>query len=70
MPAPNGGLSVTVGDERLDAYTLSLGRAGVAVRRLELVVSPLEATFFALTNEEGEEGVPNRGLEQSAMAAR
>ena len=30
---------------------LELGRAGVAVRRLELLVSPLESMFFALTGE-------------------
>jgi len=27
---------------------LALGAAGIAVRRLELLVSPLEAMFFAL----------------------
>jgi ABC-2 type transport system ATP-binding protein len=36
---------------RLDAYVLDLGRADVAVRRLELVVSPLESMFFALTGD-------------------
>jgi ABC-2 type transport system ATP-binding protein len=51
MPAPNGGLSLTIDDEGLDAYMLALGRADVAVRRLELVVSPLESMFFALTAE-------------------
>ncbi len=52
MPAPNGGLSVTADDEHLDTYTLALGREGVAIRRLELVVSPLESMFFALTGED------------------
>jgi ABC-2 type transport system ATP-binding protein len=36
---------------RVDPYVLDLGRAGVAVRRLELVVSPLESMFFALTRD-------------------
>ena len=36
---------------RIDAYVLDLGRADVAVRRLELVVSPLESMFFALTSD-------------------
>jgi ABC-2 type transport system ATP-binding protein len=49
---PNGGLSVTVDGQQLDSYVLALGQAGVAVRRLELVVSPLEAMFFALTGED------------------
>jgi ABC-2 type transport system ATP-binding protein len=33
----------------VDQFVLDLGQAGVAVRRLELVVSPLESMFFALT---------------------
>jgi ABC-2 type transport system ATP-binding protein len=49
---PNGGLSVTVDGRQLDSYVLALGQAGVAVRRLELVVSPLESMFFALTGED------------------
>ena len=36
---------------RVDAYVLDLGRADVAVRRLELAVSPLESMFFALTTD-------------------
>jgi ABC-2 type transport system ATP-binding protein len=35
----------------LDPYMLALGQAGVAVRRLELLVSPLESMFFALTSD-------------------
>ena len=42
--APDGGASV-------DPYVLDLGRADVAVRRLQLVVSPLESMFFALTSD-------------------
>jgi ABC-2 type transport system ATP-binding protein len=44
-----GGLLVSADDAALDAFVLDLGRAGVAVRRLELVADPLEAMFFSLT---------------------
>jgi hypothetical protein len=39
---------------------LELGSAGIAVRRLELLASPVEAMFFALTGdgEPGSEGRP------------
>jgi ABC-2 type transport system ATP-binding protein len=50
--APGDGLELSAPDERLDAYTLALGQAGVAIRRLELLVSPLESMFFALTSDE------------------
>jgi ABC-2 type transport system ATP-binding protein len=47
----DGGLRVAVRDGSLDPYVLELGQAGVAVRRLELLVSPLESMFFALTGD-------------------
>src|SRR5205085_1139122 len=50
-PHADGGLTLSVDLGRLDSYMLALGSAGVAVRRLELVVSPVEAMFFALTSE-------------------
>jgi ABC-2 type transport system ATP-binding protein len=46
---PEEGLRVTAAADELDAYVLALGAAGIAVRRLELVESPLESMFFALT---------------------
>jgi len=49
--AHDGGLEITVQEGCLDPYVLALGRAGVAVRRLELLVSPLESMFFALAGE-------------------
>ncbi|HUK94293.1 MAG TPA: ATP-binding cassette domain-containing protein [Gaiellaceae bacterium] len=49
-PDAEEGLRVTAGTEQLDAYVLALGEAGVAARRLELVESPLESMFFALTS--------------------
>jgi ABC-2 type transport system ATP-binding protein len=47
----HGGLALTAEEGSLDRYVLALGSAGVAVRRLELLVSPLESMFFALTGE-------------------
>ena len=44
------GLRVAAATEDLDRYVLELARAGVAVRRLELVESPLETLFFDLTS--------------------
>jgi ABC-2 type transport system ATP-binding protein len=44
-----GGLSIRVDEGALDQLVLALGRSGVAVRRLELIASPLESMFFALT---------------------
>jgi ABC-2 type transport system ATP-binding protein len=48
--SPTGEIRLAV-QGRIDAYVLDLGRADVAVRRLELVVSPLESMFFALTSD-------------------
>jgi ABC-2 type transport system ATP-binding protein len=42
-------LRIAVRQDALDAFVLELGRAGVAVRRLELLLSPLESMFYALT---------------------
>ena len=46
-----GELRIAVAGGALDPFVLELGRAGVAVRRLELLLSPLESMFFALTGE-------------------
>lgn len=55
----------------LDDYVLALGNAGVAVRRLELLVSPLKTMFFALTAEDAEPaasgGVADGALRESAV---
>jgi ABC-2 type transport system ATP-binding protein len=48
------GLRVEADRDALDAYVVSLGRAGVAVRRLEFEMSSLESMFFALTGERPE----------------
>jgi ABC-2 type transport system ATP-binding protein len=50
--APDAGLAVEIERGQLDPFVLALGAAGVATRRLELSVSPLESMFFALTEAE------------------
>ena len=47
--AEGGALQLWAERECLDSYVIALGRDGVAVRRLELRVSPLEEMFFELT---------------------
>jgi ABC-2 type transport system ATP-binding protein len=56
-PGSPDGLALTAGERDLDAFVLALARADVAVRRLELLTSPLESMFFALTGESGSEPV-------------
>jgi ABC-2 type transport system ATP-binding protein len=51
-------LTVRAEEQDLDRYVLALGRADVAVRRLELLVSPLESMFFALTGERAAATLP------------
>jgi len=51
LRAADGELRLAVEPRALDPFVLELGRAGVAVRRLELLLSPLESMFFALTGE-------------------
>jgi ABC-2 type transport system ATP-binding protein len=47
---PGGGLAVrAAGPAELDAYTLGLARAGVAVRALRLEAGPLQSLYFRLT---------------------
>lgn len=48
---PRGTLMLRAGVEHLDAFTLALADARIPVRRLELVVSPLESMFFSLTTD-------------------
>ena len=50
--AHGGVLAITVHEGHLDPYVLALAGEGIAVRRLELLMSPLEAMFFALTGGE------------------
>jgi ABC-2 type transport system ATP-binding protein len=57
VAAEHDGLTVSAGRDALDAFVVSLGRAGVAVRRLEFEMSSLESMFFALTGERPERTV-------------
>jgi ABC-2 type transport system ATP-binding protein len=50
----------------LDAFVFALGDARVPVRRLELLVSPLESMFFALTSAAGTDAL--EGLEPQQLA--
>jgi ABC-2 type transport system ATP-binding protein len=52
----DGGLVVFAAQARLDDYVLHLGRDGVAVRGLELDITPLESLFFQLTGEPPQQG--------------
>jgi ABC-2 type transport system ATP-binding protein len=46
-----GGLVVHASQDSLDGYVLALGRDGIAVRGLELDITPLESLFFQLTGD-------------------
>jgi ABC-2 type transport system ATP-binding protein len=59
-----GELVLSVHEGCLDAFVLALGDARVAIRRLDLLVSPLEAMFFALTSD----GAPLGELEPEELA--
>ena len=50
-PDENGYISVTARSAALDALVLTLGEERVVIRRLELLVSPLESLFFCVTGE-------------------
>jgi ABC-2 type transport system ATP-binding protein len=67
--APGAGeLRIAVTAGALDPFVLELGRAGVAVRRLELLLSPLESMFFALTGEADEGSVELAELADAVLA--
>ncbi len=56
---PGEGLVVRADQAALDRLVLSLGRADVAVRGLELLASPLASMFFSLTGEQAvQSGAP------------
>jgi ABC-2 type transport system ATP-binding protein len=54
VPDPGGWLTVSADRDVLDAYVVALGRSGVAVRRLDLLMTALESMFFSLTGERAE----------------
>jgi ABC-2 type transport system ATP-binding protein len=49
--ADGGSLEVTADLPALDGYVVALGRAGIAIRRLEQRASSLESLFLQLTAE-------------------
>ena len=69
-PTPQGGLAVAAAPDSLDALVLALGDARVVIRRLELLVSPLESMFFALTTDHqgGLGGLAPHELAQQVLA--
>jgi ABC-2 type transport system ATP-binding protein len=52
----DGGLIVHAAQDSMDGYMLRLAHDGVAVRGLELDVTPLESLFFELTGESMQDG--------------
>jgi ABC-2 type transport system ATP-binding protein len=67
-PSPRGGIVVSATEVMLDRYVLALGRADIAVRRLELVMSPVESMYFALTADEPD--ATSAQLADSVLAPR
>ncbi len=55
----DGGLVVHAAQDRLDDYVLHLGRESIAIRGLELDVTPLESLFFQLTGDPKQVGSPS-----------
>jgi ABC-2 type transport system ATP-binding protein len=68
LRAAPGELRIAVAGGALDPFVLELGRAGVAVRRLELLLSPLESMFFALTGEAESDSVDLAELADAVLA--
>ncbi|MBV9805273.1 MAG: ATP-binding cassette domain-containing protein [Solirubrobacterales bacterium] len=64
--AARGGLAVAARSGDMDVLVAALGDARVLIRRLELMISPLESMFFALTG--GHDGPPLDALEPQEMA--
>jgi ABC-2 type transport system ATP-binding protein len=60
----SGELALAVHEGCLDALVFALGDARVAIRRLDLLVKPLETMFFALTSD----GAPLEELEPVELA--
>jgi ABC-2 type transport system ATP-binding protein len=66
--SPRGTLTVQVAEPELDGFVLALSAEAIAVRRLELLASPLESMFFALSEERAVEDLPVDGLAERALA--
>ncbi len=66
--SPRGDLHIAVDEGALDSFVLALGDARVVVRRLELLVSPLESMFFALTSDQFVEQLAPHELAERILA--
>jgi len=66
--SPTGELTIAVTDGALDALVLALGDARVVIRRLELLVSPLESMFFALTGDASIDQLEPHELAEKVLA--
>ena len=66
----DGGLIVHAAQDSMDGYVVHLSGRGVAVRGLELDVTPLESLFFELTGESGRAGKPGRPEEPGRGESR
>ncbi|HET6871299.1 MAG TPA: ABC transporter ATP-binding protein [Solirubrobacteraceae bacterium] len=66
QPTTRGGLAIAARPDRMDELVAALGDARVLIRRLELVVSPLESMFFALTTDHGAEALDTLEPQQLA----
>ncbi len=68
------GIRLAVEPGRLDGYVSEIVRAGLALQRLELLISPLESMFFSLTADDGQTGpeswiaAQGRARDEAALA--
>jgi ABC-2 type transport system ATP-binding protein len=63
------GLRVAGAPDCLDALVLALGDARVVIRRLELLISPLESMFFALTSGDAPSQLDPEALAEKVLSA-
>jgi ABC-2 type transport system ATP-binding protein len=66
--AQRGGLVLTAQPAALDPVVLSLGDARIVIRRLELLVSPLESMFFGLMTDDAIEELAPQELADRVLA--
>jgi ABC-2 type transport system ATP-binding protein len=66
--AARGGLAVAARPAEMDELVAALGDARILIRRLELVVSPLESMFFARTTDHGASALDELEPQQLADA--
>jgi ABC-2 type transport system ATP-binding protein len=67
--ARQGSLAIAAAEDCLDAFVVALVEARVAIRRLDLLVSPLESMFFSLTSDEPTDEMEPIELAELALAA-